>query len=287
MAGNDQPGSDRGELKRLLKMAADRPINMAFALGADGKAVLKLDKMKPARSLEKGLKEGVDGAKLHRFGTVTIDPEDGKTVTFVVNKAGGGIARKLVQALKGTGFKTVRLTTEDGAELESHEEEDEEADAAAQGEGNGVSAAAPDGPAGAAAAAAAPQAPAAPDPSDLTRQLTGLVKQMMAVIAKDPTQKTALAEFAIDAQASLKRGDLDQAAAGIDMLRQAIEAGGGASAAPGPAARRCAHTGCPRTGALRTRISRPHGSGVAGNRPSAQHAAQGAGGMDRRAGKGR
>ena len=63
----------------------------------------------------------------------------------------------------------------------------------------------------------------APDAAGLTKDLTGLVKQMLGVIKQDPTAKTALAELATDAQASLKRGDLEQAAAGIEILREAIE----------------------------------------------------------------
>ncbi len=50
---------------------------------------------------------------------------------------------------------------------------------------------------------------------------------MMGVIAKDPTQKAGLAELATDAQASLKRGDLDAAAAGMDILRDALGGGAG------------------------------------------------------------
>ena len=61
---------------------------------------------------------------------------------------------------------------------------------------------------------------------------------MLVVIAKDPTQRAALTEMATDAQASIKRGDVAQASAGIDILREAIGdeeaqvAGGAVGAAP-------------------------------------------------------
>jgi hypothetical protein len=81
--------------------------------------------------------------------------------------------------------------------------------------------------------ATAPKAEQSPvDAAALTGRLTGLVKQMMGVIAKDPTQKAALIELATDAQACLKRGDVDQASATIDVLEQAMGSAG-ATASPG------------------------------------------------------
>ena len=107
----DEVGSDKAELKKLLRLSRVKPVFMAFALGQDGKAVVKLDRMKPGRSLERMLKTGAKGSRNHRFGTVTIDPEQPRVVTFVLNKDISGFAPKLVIALKGTGFKKVRLTT--------------------------------------------------------------------------------------------------------------------------------------------------------------------------------
>jgi len=223
-------GSDRAELKKLLKLSADKPVHMAFALGADGKAVIQLDKLKPARTLEKSLKEGLDGGKNYRFGTVSIDPEDPQVVQFVVNKTVGGCGRKLVVALKGTGFKKIRIVTEDGEAVEEAEDEegepedgaatqrvpddrDEDATLRAEPEA-GIEPAPP----------ATPTKGGRPDPETLTQQLTEMVKQMLGVIKHNPSQKTALAGLATDAQVSLKRGDLDQAAAGIEILRLAIAA---------------------------------------------------------------
>ncbi len=271
-------GSDKAELKRLLKLAVDKPVHMALALGKDGKAIVKLDKMKNPKALEKGLKDDAPDSKNHRNGMVSIDPDDPKTAIFQVTKAVSGIAGKLTIALKGTGFSKIRIVMDDGTALEDHagEDEDEDDDAgdglaaadsggaddqdgdddadatqdgsdpdarpvmgdeAATSGGAEAATADPgadaDGSAPAATGAAQPD-PDQPDAASLTKDLTGLVKQMMAVIAKDPTQKTALAELATDAQASLKRGDLAQASAGLDILRDAI--GSGSAAPPAPQA---------------------------------------------------
>ena len=70
------------------------------------------------------------------------------------------------------------------------------------------------------------------DASSLATDLTGLVKQMLGVIAADPSKKAALVELATDAQASLKRGDLQQASAGIDIFREALGAAKDSGAQP-------------------------------------------------------
>jgi hypothetical protein len=267
-AANDSVGMDKADLKRLLRIARKDPVHMAFALGGDGKPIIMLDKRKQPRALERGIKEGAPDARNHRFGSVAIDPDDPKLAIFTINKAASGMARRLVIALKGTGYQKVQILLDDGtsveaAEGEAEEDQDEQEDgrheaadegdaettdhrdapddASGQAAGPAASDPAPAaGPAGSDPTPAAGQddatAPAQPDAATLTQTLTGLVKQMMAVIAKDPSQKAALAELATDAQASLKRGDLAQAAAGIEVLRQAIDAASGGTAATAGAA---------------------------------------------------
>jgi hypothetical protein len=255
---------DRADLKRLLRIARKDPVHMAFALGGDGKPIIMLDKRKQPRALEKGIKEGAPDAKNHRFGCVSIDPDNPKLAIFTVNKAASGMARRLVIALKGTGCSKVQILLDDGTavevaegEPEADNEEQEDGRQEAADDDGADPANEPEAPDDASGQAAAPpaaadptsattaqddtQAAAQPDAATLTQTLTGLVKQMMGVIAKDPSQKAALAELATDAQASLKRGDLAQAAAGIEVLRQAIEAAGtgapttgAAGAAPDP-----------------------------------------------------
>ena len=295
-AAESAPASmDRGELRKLLKFALREPVHVAFALGGDGKAVLQMDKRKQPRALEKALKEDAD-TKNHRFGTVVVNPEFPTLARFIVNKPSSGMARKLVIALKGTGFRYVEIGLEDGSAVESAQGEEEDAelfghqgaededDDEEEDEGAGersrrapparprldVADAADSQPDSAPAdpdaepapAGAAPQSadptdplntpqvnwpdplkaqqaaadPAAnqgpPDAATLTRTLTGLVKRMLGVIAADPGQKVALTEFATDAQVSLKRGDLEQAAAGIEILREALDPAPDATAGP-------------------------------------------------------
>lgn len=288
----DEPaGMEKAEIKRHLRFAREEPISVAFALGGDGKAILQLDKRKPGRALEKQLKDAAPDSKSHRWGTALVDPDDAKTIRFTVNKAGGGLARKLIVALKGTGFNKVKIQLEDGTELEAHEEADEEdkdasearpaaapaaeagaaADAAPEpaestmgAAAEGAAADAGAAPATASEASAAPEAAAAPPAGQpnaavLAKDLTALVKRMLVVISKDSTQKAALTEMATDAQVSLKRGDLEQAGAGIDIFREAlndceaaINGGGQKSAAAGAAPTSAAPTGAAPTSAAPT-----------------------------------
>ena len=236
-------GSDRAELKRHLKLAANKPIHMAFCVGGDGKAVIQMEKLKPPRTIEKMLKDGLPDSKNHRFGTVTVSDDAPDTAVFMVNKPVGGFARKLTIALKGTGFRKIKIVTEDGTPVEEHEDEDDEEEAASpeprvaadDGEGGGSRRTEADvGAEKGLAPGDWPDDGPKPDAAALTKKLTGLVKAMMAVIKNDPTQKSALAELATDAQSSLKRGDMEQAAAGIEILRLAIGSAGGDAPADAP-----------------------------------------------------
>jgi hypothetical protein len=254
------PGLDRAELKKALVIARRQPMHCAFALGGDGKPVILIDKIKKGPGLDRDLKSKAPDTKNHRFGVVEIDKDNPKLCRFTINKAGtGGMARKLIVALKGTGFNKVLIQLEDGTAVESEEGEDEETgdEVAAAGqagsEENGGNEPAPatananpasppeaDNQSQAAAApaaqpAAGTQQVAGPDAASLTADLTALVKKMVAAIAADPTKKSALAELAVDAQASLKRGDLQGASAGIDVLREALDSAGDANGQPSPA----------------------------------------------------
>src|SRR3954462_668475 len=119
-------GMDKAELKRHLRLATEGAIPVAFALDATGKnAVLQMHRSKNPKALEKQLKDEAPDSKNHRWGTASVDPDDPKLVRFTINKAGGGIARKLVIALKGTGFNKVKLQLEDGTELEAGADEED------------------------------------------------------------------------------------------------------------------------------------------------------------------
>jgi hypothetical protein len=74
-----------------------------------------------------------------------------------------------------------------------------------------------------------PEAQAKPDPSALTAELTALVRRIPEVVAADPPRKETLATLARQAQVNLKTGNLTYAAADIESLRRAMEAGPTAS----------------------------------------------------------
>lgn len=240
-AAKEPVGMARADLKRLLRLASKDPIHAAFALGGDGKPIVILDKRKQPRALEKSIKDQAPEAKNSRWGTVSIDPNEPKLARFMVNKAASGMARKLVIALKGTGCNKVQILLEDGTPVESCEgepeedqdQEDQQSEAAAQGGEDAADDSDADSDPDAAPPSGSDPAPTdgQPDAATLTGTLTALVKRMMDVIANDPSKKAALAELATDAQASLKRGDLAQAAAGIDVLQQAIDGASGTTSA--------------------------------------------------------
>src|SRR3954454_19018806 len=83
---DESAGMDRAELKRHLRFARDEPVQVAFAIGGDGRVILELHRRKQGRALEKKLKDDAPDSKNHRWGTVLVDPEDPKMVRFTVNK---------------------------------------------------------------------------------------------------------------------------------------------------------------------------------------------------------
>ena len=259
-AAKEATGMDTADLKKHFKLARRKVMHLAIAM-EDGAPVLVLDKIKKGRSLVTEIKKDGPATKDHRFGTVVINPENKKLAVFTINKPIGGLSRKLVKALKGTGVSKVSLQFEDGSAaeiIESEEEEIEEFDDDDDLEDQHNAAARPPEPAPAAEHGAGGETPApagqsaSGDPpaaggqkaaqggagqgeaAKLTADLKELVKRMLAVIAADPSQKSALAELATDAQASIKRGDFAQAAAGIEILRDALDdAGSGDDAGAG------------------------------------------------------
>src|SRR3954452_21407347 len=120
-------GMDKATIRHMLRLAAGEPLRAAVALSREGKAVIVLDRHKPPRALERELKEGLPGSRLHRFGTLSVDEDDPRLARFVVNKASPGMARKLAVALRGTGLRRVEIGTEDGSETETAEDDEDDA----------------------------------------------------------------------------------------------------------------------------------------------------------------
>lgn len=252
--GGDEPGMTRAELKTHMRLAGTDGLPFAFALGADGAAVLRLHKSKGSPILFQQMKKAVPDGKRHTHGTVSFDPVS-KTAVFSLEKAVSGISRSLVKALKGTGAAKVKVLV-DGTEVEVHEEPDGEIDVdvetAGHGQGgqhgqHGHGTEPPKaGANGQASHPIDPQIPVAPraHPTDgkqgaqpdgqpdaraLNASLTGLVKRMLEVVKRDPAQKAELTELAVQAKKSLDGGDLGTAKADIEVFGMALDAAAGAA----------------------------------------------------------
>jgi hypothetical protein len=213
MAAEVKTGMDKAEMKKLLVKSKQEPVNCAIGVGSDaGFGLLLLHRIKQPRALMQELEKTFPDAKNPRYGTAMVDTdEDPKLVKFYLNKPVSGMARRLIKTLKGTGFSKARIMLEDGSDVEVAGEEEEEETAGAETQEE-------------TARSAAPPNATAPDAASLTRELTDLVKRMMAVIGADPSRKDALVGLAGAAQGGLKGGDPAAAAAGIEALRQALDA---------------------------------------------------------------
>src|SRR4051812_50111541 len=110
---------DKATIRHMLRLAAGEPLRAAVALSREGKAVILLDRHKPPRTLERELKEGLPGSRLHRFGTLTVGDDDPKLARFTVNKESTGMARKLAVELRRTEKRLVQVGAEGGGECEA------------------------------------------------------------------------------------------------------------------------------------------------------------------------
>ncbi len=205
------------------------PASCALGLTKDKDGVLLLDRRRKPKALMAELKKQAASAGLElemptlRFGRAIVDAEqDASLLTLVVNKdAGGAMRSKMLERVKKAGFAKVEITVD--ASLENEAEEDQPAPPMAMAT---VRPQAPSPP------PAPPPGPSGQDATTLTNTLTGLVKQMLPVIAADPTRANALKGFALQAQTSLKSGDVAAAANSVEALRRALNGAGTQPAAP-------------------------------------------------------
>ena len=111
MAGPEDSGMERADMKRMLTIAAKAPVHCAVALPKQGAlALLLMAKARNGKALSGDLKDQFADLRAPRWGTVSVDPDaKPKTVVFELNKAMPGLARRLVKTLKGTGFNVVNV----------------------------------------------------------------------------------------------------------------------------------------------------------------------------------
>jgi len=140
MAESAAAGNDKSELKRLLKVASSHPVYMAMAIGPDGKPIMRMDKTKNAKALEKMIRAESPSAKDVRFGSVSVDPDESTEATFMLNKPLSGGARKLAAFLKPVGISKVNIVMEDGTPADSASDDEAPAGAGGAGVGAGMSA---------------------------------------------------------------------------------------------------------------------------------------------------
>ena len=229
MAVAPNTGMSKQDMKRLLMRSKEEPVTCAIGVGDIG-GLMVLDKRKPGRALESGLKADFPDARNTRFGTAFVDVDDDpKLVKLTLNKPVTGMAKRLIKTLKGTGFNKVIILTEDGSVMEQFEEEDEEAAAAEAG----ATAAAPAPP------PPPPEAPPAPESAEdkaaRAGELIAKLKELSARIPGasfgDPARQEEFAKLARMAGVQLKTGNLAYGANSIEQLERAL-----ATAPPPPPA---------------------------------------------------
>ncbi len=282
-AAQEAPGMGKDELKKNFRLAKRQ--EMQVGLMMDGAMpCLMMHKIKKGRALAAELKKDGPDLKDMRFGVCTIDPENAKRAIFQINKPIGGLARKMIKALKGTGINKVHFRYDDGS-AEEHEESEEEEEENEDGDehddddqddtgpsqtrnpevltddqpaqADASSSTPADGTASAQQSADPQQAngqqpdgqqqaqPQESDASGLIRELTGLVKRMMAIITADPSQNGPLGGVAKAAQGAIQQGDLVGAAQQIQTLTGLLGAAESAGANAGAAGANGADTGAP------------------------------------------
>jgi hypothetical protein len=168
-------------------------------------------------------------------GSARIDPADEKVVLVSLNKENKGVANLLKKTLKGTGRKFVKIFDPDGKLMEEDVQEEPE-DLEDTDAGTAPASAAPAG-------ASAEQAPSPTpwNPAELTARLTGLVKQMLGMVASVPDRAGELKDLATQAQAAIKAGAetaateaVDAFASALAVVNQGLASVSGANAGPAP-----------------------------------------------------
>jgi hypothetical protein len=245
-AGNPDDIMSPADMKPILAHAKHAgPVSCVIALTQDKDGVILLDKRKKPKQLLAELKKQAAGAGLDlerptlRFGRATVDTaQEAGLLTFVVNKETSSAMRlKLLERVKKVGFSKVEIIVD--KDLDEEPEEDQAdppvaAGAVSQPSEATQSSALPDP--GAAPSVPPQPAPPGQDATVVTRALTDLVRQMVAVIAADPTRGNVLKGLATQAQSSLKTGDIAGAARSVQELRRALDGAGAQPAAAPPAA---------------------------------------------------
>lgn len=219
---------DKAKLKPLLTLSKREPVSAAVGVTQDGEGVILLDKKAKPKKVAALLRASASKANIQlnpssiRYGRAIVDPDyDGSMVRLFVNKdAPGNLRAKLVEVVKRAAFQKVEINVDGSLEEEPEDEQ--------QGQQVEAEQTAPQPP---------PSAPPPPPPPPPSAELTGLRKQLAAMVTlikdvsgKDAKRGAELAKLANDANLALKAGDADKAESVMIKLQEGLEGGSGPTA---------------------------------------------------------
>lgn len=210
------------QMKPLLALSKQEPVQAAIGLTADGEGLILLDKKAKPKRVFSMLKAGATKAKLQlnaaslRFGRAEVDIDyDPGMVRFFVNKdAPGNLRVKLVEVVKRIPYQKVEINVDPSLELEPEEDDAHQPETAPAPAGEHPVPPAP------------PPSPTAPrlDIVGLRRILEGLIGRISATAGDDAARKAQLVALAVTANNAVKAEDLRAAATAVKELSNALAA---------------------------------------------------------------
>lgn len=222
MAKAPETGMDIAEMKKLLVVSKREPVSCAVGVGKDQQGLLLMHKTKSGVALMADLRKEFGDVKNPSHGTALVDTDvDAKLVVLTLNKAAGGMGKRLKKTLKGTGFTKVTIRLEDGTVAEAVGEEDEE------GESEGTEAPAE------ASSEAIPEAPPPPPVDEvgpIKLEFAALIPKLAAASGGDAQKMEALKAAAAKVNAAIKANDAGAAQTALDALKSLM--GSAPSSAP-------------------------------------------------------
>ena len=200
------------EIKKLLTASKKEPVNCGIGQAKDGAALIALHRNKAGRALVSELEKENPGMKMPCFGTASVDiDDDPKLVKLTLNKAPGGLGKRLKKSLKGTGFSKVMIMLEDGSVAESIAEEEE-------GESEGQQAGA------AATTSTVPPGEPPISMASLRGDFANMMRQIPMTAAGNPELLEKFKALAAVANDALKGTDGNSALKAVGELRKALAA---------------------------------------------------------------
>ena len=210
------------QMKPLLALSKQEPVQAAIGLTADGEGLILLDKKAKPKRVFSMLKAGATKAKLQlnaaslRFGRAEVDIDyDPGMVRFFVNKdAPGNLRVKLVEVVKRIPYQKVEINVDPSLELEPEEDDAHQPETAPAPAGEHPVPPAP------------PPSPTAPrlDIVGLRRILEGLIGRISETAGDDAARKAQLVALAVTANNAVKAEDLRAAATAVKELSNALAA---------------------------------------------------------------